>query len=305
MAMVLPMASTATANATSAAKQTYRIPTWNVPVAGSTYTDILGINNLGVMVGQYNDAAGNYHGFIESGKHFTSVDVPGAAMTAIQSINDQGTAVGWYLVNIQTGPEYGFVRSPSGVITTLYGPGTAGTSAQGINDFGEIVGQYPACSEPSPGGCLDYDWRGFTYDHGTYTTLSAPGYSGADQGTQATSINNFGEVAGSVYDCNLSGPPANSGCSTQSGFTLETRVPGAKYNYFIGAGDMGAPTAPPDAGGTYSQGINNLGAVVGHSNDQYFVGWEYANGKTITISDPQDSSSRVVRLLRRYRPRRD
>jgi hypothetical protein len=61
----------------------------------------------GLVVGFYNDSAGNSHGFIYHNGTYRTVDVPGATSTTISGINDGGTIVGYFLN--QAGNTDGFV----------------------------------------------------------------------------------------------------------------------------------------------------------------------------------------------------
>jgi probable HAF family extracellular repeat protein len=55
-----------------------------------------GINNLGMIVGDYSDAAGLPHGYLFSNGSYTPIDVPGAVQTVPYGINDAGDIVGYY-----------------------------------------------------------------------------------------------------------------------------------------------------------------------------------------------------------------
>lgn len=79
---------------------------------GATVTEALGLNNLGQVVGFYNDAAGNPHGFIYSGGSFTSIDdtAAPATQTTINGINNLGQIVGFALET--DGSTVGFVGAP-------------------------------------------------------------------------------------------------------------------------------------------------------------------------------------------------
>ena len=63
---------------------------------GSTFTQALGVNDLGEIVGFYVDANGIQHGYIDNGGVFTSFDPPGSASTTINGLNDKGDIVGFY-----------------------------------------------------------------------------------------------------------------------------------------------------------------------------------------------------------------
>jgi hypothetical protein len=55
---------------------------------GSTFTQALGVNDEGEIVGSYVDADGAQHGYIDNGGVLTSFDPPGSASTTINGINE-------------------------------------------------------------------------------------------------------------------------------------------------------------------------------------------------------------------------
>ena len=71
----------------------------------STYTEPLGINSAGVIVGDYEDQNFVNHGFIYQQGQFTIVDYPGASNTDLTGINDQGQMVGGYGDDVIIGAE--------------------------------------------------------------------------------------------------------------------------------------------------------------------------------------------------------
>ena len=64
----------------------------------STFTQALGLNNNGQVVGDYMDQGGNTHGFIWTSKGgFQTIDDPsGIGTTVVNGINDKGVLVGFY-----------------------------------------------------------------------------------------------------------------------------------------------------------------------------------------------------------------
>ncbi len=78
---------------------------------GSTFTQALGVNDLGEIVGFYTDSSGDQHGYIDNGGVFTSFDPPDSASTTINGLNDKGDIVGFY-TNPATDTVDGFVGSP-------------------------------------------------------------------------------------------------------------------------------------------------------------------------------------------------
>jgi len=89
-------------------------------------TEVLGINDAGEIVGNYNDATG-WHGFVYSGGAYTTLDDPSStsAGTFARSINNNGQIVG----------EYGAGNVPHGFLLTITPtnpPPSAGTTADMI-----------------------------------------------------------------------------------------------------------------------------------------------------------------------------
>ena len=67
---------------------------------GAKGTRVFGINDLGQIVGEYDDGI-NYHGFLLSDGDYTSIEFPiakplGVTITRATSINNSGEIVGWY-----------------------------------------------------------------------------------------------------------------------------------------------------------------------------------------------------------------
>lgn len=111
-----------------------------IAMPGSTFSAADGMNDAGVIVGGYYDAANALHGYMRSAAGvYSTVDVPGATATFLNSINNAGWSIGEYDVGATA---HAFVRDPSGAIVTLDGPGASFTSGTGINNLGDIVGQY-------------------------------------------------------------------------------------------------------------------------------------------------------------------
>jgi len=77
-----------------------------------TFTQALGVNDLGEIVGSYVDPiTGVQHGYIDNGGIFTSFDPPNSAMTTINGIDDKGDIVGFY-TNPTIDTVDGFVGTP-------------------------------------------------------------------------------------------------------------------------------------------------------------------------------------------------
>jgi uncharacterized membrane protein len=162
----------------------YRFVTLNAPFPEVTQTLGYGINDLGAVVGDYNDIAGD-HGFILEHDTYTAINValPGAQNTVAFGINNRREIVGSYTAG---GVGYGFLLK-DGVFATLDFPssGVTQTQARGIDDQGRIVGFY----DDAAGS------HGFLFDHGVYTAIDVP-FAGACC-TFASGINDRGEIVGS------------------------------------------------------------------------------------------------------------
>src|SRR5207248_7278677 len=106
------------------------------------FTEGRGINNSRTVVGDYATPDGNLHGFFLSGGTFTGFDIPGAAFTAVLSINNPGDFTGTFIFPpVATGIQQAFV-SVGGTITLFSVPGAVATLAYDINDSKRLVVGY-------------------------------------------------------------------------------------------------------------------------------------------------------------------
>jgi hypothetical protein len=97
-------------------------------------------NDSGQIVGGLSDASRS-HSFLDTGGSVTTIDVPGAAYTVPQGINNSRQIVG-YFFGLSAPPYHGFLYS-GGSFTTIDIPGAFNyTSANGINDSSQIVGLF-------------------------------------------------------------------------------------------------------------------------------------------------------------------
>jgi hypothetical protein len=55
-----------------------------------------GINNFGLVTGNYEDTSSTFHGFVWQNGEFRTVDYPGAAYTLLYAVNNLGVAIGYY-----------------------------------------------------------------------------------------------------------------------------------------------------------------------------------------------------------------
>jgi hypothetical protein len=238
------------------ARGTTTFTTINYP--GSQSTAASGINDSGVIVGEYMDGGGNTHGFVDNNGVYTEINVPGSTFTQATGINAAGEIVGDYnggafsytggvftLFNDpngtsgafginSTGKIVGFFTNSSsvtegfldngGTFTTIFdvnSSGTNGTAADGINDAGTIVGTYDVINTGN----------GFVYNGSTYTTTNVPGATG---GTYLHGINNSGQMAG-YYSTG----GANQGFLDIGGAITTIDVPGATSTGVLGLNNEG------------------------------------------------------------------
>jgi probable HAF family extracellular repeat protein len=109
-----------------------------IDVPGASFTNAIGINDAGQIVGFFGDSTGRDHGFFETGGSFTQIDVPGAGLTEAFGINNAGQIVGFFSGSTDSG---GFLDT-GGSFTQIDVPGAFGTDPSGINNAGQIVGSF-------------------------------------------------------------------------------------------------------------------------------------------------------------------
>lgn len=234
---------------------------------GSISTEATSINDNGDVAGWYRDKSGTYFNFVRaSDGTITKFDATQGNEPGALGLNAKGKVAGWYTTsNYQMGgfvgmPQgkirqltvegdainkngevtgvdgtNGFVRTPTGKITTFTGPGNPGrTVPLAINDSGVVAGFDSAiCGTNSHGFSRDASgnlaaidppdseyttvegvnakgaltgtyyyggYHGFVMSNGgTYKSFDVPG---ATYGTYPQSINAGGEIAGGYRDGN-------------------------------------------------------------------------------------------------------
>lgn len=128
-----------------------------IDVSGAQFTQAIGINDAGEIVGNYRDAGGVGHGYVLSGGGFRPFDFPGAVETIANGINSAGQIVGNYATAADAAALtiHGFLLS-EGRFTAFDPPGAQITLATGINSAGQIVGSFftpPLGTSPGVGQC--------------------------------------------------------------------------------------------------------------------------------------------------------
>jgi probable HAF family extracellular repeat protein len=201
-------------------------------------TDTYGLNDRGVIAGDYVDSGGVQHGMILTSlatlvPKLTTVDradcitTPGSTSIAFYAINNLGVAAGW--CTNTSSVEIGFTYS-QGQFTDISIPGATMVNANGINDAGDVVGTYTANGVQ----------HGYLLSGGKLTTLDPPGTVSLNT---AWGINNAGVIT--IYGINANG--------AYTSFT--TADQGKTYT----------PFHDPNEGtiGTAIHQINNNGDIVG------------------------------------------
>jgi uncharacterized membrane protein len=214
------------------------------------------INSEGDIVGWYRDTGNKVHGFLRSAAgSYTVIDVPvsGALLTQALGINDRGDIVGTYTSSDNL--RHGFLLSHTGDFSSFDPLNSTDTVARGINDSGEITGLF------------NFFLHGYLLSRdGTATQIDVP-FAGVTD-TQAYSVNNRGDVAGSFDD-------AVGG----HGFVLSKK------------GDYGNPIDfPGTQGSTQLFGNNSRGDLVGCYGDSKGIhAWLRTGDDDFTSFDDPDA----------------
>jgi len=204
------------ATAANAPKLTFKFQAVKFPGAAST--TVYGVNNSEVIVGQYLDQKGVFHGFmLDHGKGKT-IDDPKGSDTLCHGINSSGAIVGQYTA--PSGDNRGFLYQ-NGTFTDIAPDRLSGAS--GINDQGDIVGGYAHCQFCQQHGFL---WNGHKFKR-----LDVPGA----QWTGAGGINNHKVIT-------IIAPDNNNFYHSylyRGGKYTEVKVPGADETFVEGINNFG------------------------------------------------------------------
>jgi PEP-CTERM motif len=259
-----------------------------VDPANPTFTQALGINNAGTVVGYGN--ANTFNGFeLTLPSTFARQNAPGAdGGTQVVGISGAGTTVGF---SVTGGVTNGFVNNggQGGTFTTVDQPGTAFNQVLGINQLGTVAAGYS--STDATGMTLQ---KAFTVSGGplfaspVFTDINA--LLPANSNSQATGVNNAGTVVGfyqyAVGDF--------SAFVDIGGAITSFQFPGSISTQALGVNDLGnivGDYLDPTSGNTYgfldvngmftkldpfsslvvtANGINDNGRIVGFFGDANF-----------------------------------
>jgi hypothetical protein len=156
---------------------------------------LLGINNAGLAVGFYTDAAGNSHGYTFNTKtgRYAPVTFPSSVTSTsatAAAINSNDDIAGFY--TDAAGNTDGFLYYGWGGFTTLQFPGATATQALGVNASDEVVGVY------TDGTGSSATMHGFTWKpRGGFQSVDDPSGVGA---TTVNGVNDEGDVVGFYTD---------------------------------------------------------------------------------------------------------
>jgi len=261
------------------------IKTFEGPGAGNTPgvqqgTVGVGENEFGVIAGLIRDQNSVRHGYLRyPDGRFLVFDHPDAGT---DGANGQGTRVGGVNAlgavagSVRDGDNLDtpYVRDPDGTFYSVEFADFAGGNGEAINLWGAMVGNFLKLSEDQS---VLFHYHGFIRNpNGSLTFFDPPGSQETD--IPNASINDSGAVTGDYWTCSadLSACTVHGFIRTPAGGYVTFDAPGAGANGYAG-------------GGTYPQGINNLGEVSGYygdANSVYHGFVRSADGKITTFDVP-------------------
>jgi hypothetical protein len=218
------------------------------PEAGYGRTEVFGINDSGVLVGDvYSLDSSTQSGFVRSTDGaYTIFSHPGSVVTAARGVNNPGLVTGY--ADTPTGG-VGFIFDPASNTFVDIVPSDF-TLAEGINSIGDVVG---SASLP-PGGAYPGSPRG------TYAWLRARSGSVTffrinGQATRARGITDSGLISGYVND------PVSG---HQKGFVT---ILAAMSSFESVAIPVDRLLEPPGQVNAVAAGISNGGVIAGGTSD--------------------------------------
>lgn len=252
---------TSSTSPASAPAVEYEFAELDVPAELGAFTSAFGINNAGVITGNYGNVDGTVHGFLYRRGNFTDFVVPGAGgfiSGTLGHTNNRGTSSGYYSDSSDIG--HAVLRAFDGTLTYLPDPlpGAIDTDPSGLNDHGVLVG---VCRDAAGKA------HGFVYRDGSYELYDHPGATS----TRINGINNQDVMVGQWSAAGIV-----HGFILENGQTTALEFPGARS--------------------TRAAAINNHGAIVGfyNNNDGVFHGFLYDNGNFTTVDFPGSSDSAAL-----------
>ncbi|MBV9327779.1 MAG: hypothetical protein JO352_29030 [Chloroflexi bacterium] len=226
--------------------------------ADVTFTQLLGINDHGLIAGYHTNTPGNKGFTLKLPDTFTDENFPNSAQTQVVGIDNNDTTVGFYIDT--GGVNHGFLKQNGKDAVTVDLPGTTFNQLLGVNNNAQAAGYYQEAAGLQHGYVHEKD--------GSFLVLNIPTPS-----SQATGINDEGDVVGFMQ----SSPTA----TTADGFLLHN-------------GEL-KKIAFPKSSFTQALGINNHGDVVGDYTDANGTmhGFEYRDGSYLSVDVPGASATTV------------
>jgi probable HAF family extracellular repeat protein len=234
----------------------------NFPPPATNGTPVA-LNDLGGILGQFTDSAGQARGFLLFQGKLTTFNFPGAFETIASDLSRNGIIVGSFDNGGDT--THPFMVHDGGFheITLPGFPNTFAT-AQGVNANGDVVG---TIANGLPLGI------GYLLHKGKLTIISFPGAKG---GTMATSINDEGVIVGNYA-------PDSTGV----------------FHGFMWKNGVFSNIGPPDtAGAVIVNKISNSGVVVGsyvtlRDGELLFDGFAFKDGTYTKILVPNERQTLI------------
>jgi uncharacterized membrane protein len=208
-------------------------------------------NSVNAIVGDFDDSAGNTHGFILMGGVCTPIDFRGATFTQVNGINASGQLVGTYVAS--SVPRAFFFSGSSFTdpnnYKTLSPPNSTRSQAGFINAQGQVNGVYRTPTPTPAGQALRH---GFLWQSGsgfiappTPINVSEGGMEiDVPEGTTLFGINDPGQMVGTYVD-----------------------IRGNRHGFFRDTAGNYTTLDAPGSTLTVAEGINNSGEIVGLYND--------------------------------------
>lgn len=208
--------------------------------ANPTFTQALGINSSGTVVGYGN--ATNFDGFqvtapFASG-NFTRENFPNPSpapatfFTQVVGIDAAGDTVGFYVTNPAVGTTSGFIKPVGGSFHTVNQSGFVFNQLLGINQNDTEAAGYSSTDPAGMTGQQAFTLKGLTFTN--INSLLPKNFN-----SQATGVNNAGTVVGFYQPTSTT------------------------FNGFEDKGGVITTVSFPGAADTMALGINNLGDIVG------------------------------------------
>jgi probable HAF family extracellular repeat protein len=246
-----------------AAAQTVNYKFQTVDFTGDQFTQLLGINNHGIIAGYHGFAVNQGFTYDLATGVFTSENFPGSQQTQVIGINENNNkTVGFYITG---GVTHGFLDS-AGKFSKVDLPGTPFNQLLGQNDAGQAAGYYSTKADGSgPDHAYIYNEFGATFE-----VFTIPGSTSA----QATGINDSGVVCGFYVDAK-----------------------GVNHGWMQNLGQF-TPLNYPHSTGTQALGLNNKGQVVGSYTDStggsHGFLYEVATKTWQSIDDPNNGAGTTI-----------